>query len=139
MQKRVEIQKFSVGSFEYELRLKPAGAVTLSLVGGYAKGVGNIRQAYRESDPFARFDEYDPDDFALFDDEDFDVPVFQLARECVNRISGWANRVKPGYFIISPSTQRKEPVYDRLSKMIERKIRGYSHQKMRRSHYFYRI
>ena len=139
MNKHIEIQKFQVGNFTYELRLMPAGAVSLSLIDGYVPGIGSIRKAYRKRDPFERWDEYDPDDFGLVDDQDFDVPVFQLTRECVNRISGWANRVKPGYFIISPSTDRKEPVYDRFAKIIGRKVKGYTSQKIRRGHHFYRI
>jgi len=137
-QKQKETQVFEVGSFRYELRFISPGSVSLYLVDGYADSVGDIRQAYRERDPFQKWEEYDPDEFGLVDDHDFDVPVFQLTRECVNRIAGWANRMKPGYFIISPTTDRKEAVYDRLAKIIERKVRGYTHYKIRKSHYFYR-
>jgi len=62
-----------------------------------------------------------------------------LTRECVNRIAGWANRVRPGYFILSPATDRKERVYDRLAKIIARKVKGYSHHKIGKSNYFYRM
>lgn len=138
MNKQIEVQRFQIDQFTYELRLMPAGSVTLSLVDGYAKGVGNIRRAYRERDPFERFGDYDPSDFGLTGDEDLGVNAFALGRECVNRIAGWANRVKPGYFILSPSTQRKEGVYDRIAKIIDRKVKGYSHQKIKKSHYFFR-
>ena len=138
-QKQKETQVFDVGSFRYELQFVSPGAVSLYLVDGYASGVGNIREAYRERDPFQKWEDYDPSDFGLVDDLGLDVPVFQLVRECVNRIAGWANRQKPGYFIVSPSTDRKEQLYDRVAKIIARKIgNGYSHYKIRKSHYFYR-
>lgn len=138
-EKKHENQVFDIGSFRYELRFKSPGSVSLYSIGGYSKSVGNIRDAYREHDPFQKWEDYDPDEFGLIDDQDFDVPVFQLARECVNRIAGWANREKPGFFLLSPSTDRKEKVYDRIAKIIDRKVKGYQHYKIRKSHYFYRV
>jgi hypothetical protein len=139
MNKYSEIQSFSIGAFDYKLVLHPAGGVSLLLVDGFVPGIGDLRKAYEEYDPFQKWEDYDPDSFALTGDEDFNVPVFALTRECVNRIAGWANRVRPGYFILSPATDRKERVYDRLAKIIARKVKGYSHHKIGKSNYFYRM
>lgn len=137
--KSTEKQSFWVGGFRYELTLKSPGAIALHLVDGYVRGIGNIRGAYRERDLLATWDEYDPNEFGLIDDLDFDVPVFQLTRECINRIADWANRVQPGFFVISTKSNRKQRVYERLMPIIQRKVNGFSYQKMGSGHYFYRI
>lgn len=133
-----EVQEFWIGSFRYRLLLRSPGAIALLLMGGYSRKVGDLRNAFEEYDPFQKWEDYDPDDFALTGDEDLGVDVFSLKRECVNRIAGWVNRARPGFFSISPSTDRKEPLYDRISQEVASKIRGYTNQKINRSYQFYR-
>lgn len=134
-----EVQRFQIEQFEYELQLQAPGPVMLSLVGGRVPGIGDIRQAYREYDPFEKWEDYDPDDFFLDDDYDFGVNSFALMRECINRVSGWANRVRPGYFTFTSSTDRKIRVYQRIAKIIGSKINSYSYQPIQDAHVFYRI
>lgn len=142
--KRFEIQRFKVENLLYELILPKdgtPGSVSLVLVGGYSPKVGDVRTIRESYDPFAKWGDDDNDDFSLMGDEDVGSNVFLLGRECLNRINGWVNREKPGYFLLSPSTERKEPIYDRFSKILEKKLEkngGYQSQKIGNSYYFYR-
>lgn len=139
MKRFFEKQEFSIGGLDYELTMAFPGRVSLLLVGGYSPKIGSIRKAREEYDPFQKWEDYDPDDFFLSGDEDVGADVFALSRQCMHRVVGWAKRIRPGYFAISPSTDRKEPIYDRLCARMSTRLPEYSHQKLGKSHYFYRL
>ena len=141
---RFETQEFRIGSLDYELILPingTPGSINLLLVGGWSPKVGIIRKAPQDVyDPLQDWYECEADSFSLLGDEDVGADVFKLSRECLNRIVGWVNREKPGYFLVSPSTERKIPLYDRFARILEKRIgsSGYFYQRVENCYHFYR-
>ena len=134
----IERQTFTIDGFDYALVLPECGGLTLALTNGYLSGRGPLRGIYEEDDPFEKWEDYDPR-IEVFDDITLGINAFRLIREARNRINGWANRVRPSYFFISPSTDRKAPVYDRICALLARRIKGYHYQRIGGSHQFYRL
>lgn len=132
-------QEFYVGGLRYKMTFNDPGSVSLYLMGGYSKKIGDVRKARDEYDPFQKWEDYDPDDFFLMGDEDVGVDVYKLMRECMNRLMGWVKGRRPKYFVISPSTERKEKLYDRIAEKVAKRLKEYNHQKIKNSHYFYRM
>jgi len=139
MKNTVERQEFSIDGLRYELTMTSPGGVNLLLIGGYSPKIGDIRRAREEYDPFQKWEDDDPYDFFLKWDEDVGADVSALTRQCMHRVIGWVKRMRPGYFVISPSTDRRERIYDRLCARMETRLPEYNRQKIRRSHYFYRL
>ena len=141
MWKKPETHEFTIGEFLYRLEMHSEGQVVLFLLDGYSEKLNsNIRKLFEEPfDPLTPWGEYDYYDLVITSDVDVGANVFLLARECINRIAGWANKTKPGYFAISPSTPRKEKIYDRAVRILNSKIKNYAHFKIDNTHYFYRM
>ena len=110
----------------------------LALTNGYLPGQGYLSDVYREYDPFEKWEDFNPS-IEVTDDIAIGINAFKLVREVSNRINGWVNRVHPSYFMISPNSKRKAPVYERACKLLARRIRGYSVQRIGDTHYFFRI
>ena len=133
-----ERQDFIVDGFHYILVMTECGAITLSLTDGYIPGKGFVRGLYEEHDPFERWEDYNPE-IRLTQDIPIGVNAFKLIREVRRRIRGWISRIRPSYFSISPGTDRKSPVFDRICELLARHIKQYSHQRISQTHYFYRL
>jgi hypothetical protein len=108
------------------------------LTNGYIPGRGHLSDIYREYDPFEKWEDFDPS-IEVTDDIAIGVNVFQLVREVRNRINGWANRVRPSYFMIGANSERKTAIYERACELLARRIRGYSVQYIGDTFYFFRI
>ncbi len=133
-----ERQAFEVDGFEYVLVLPEAGKIGLALTSGHIPNHGPIRGLYRQHDPFERWEDYTPG-VEILDDVDIGINGFRLMREVLGRINGWVNRARPSYFIISPSTERKAPIYARICNSLARRIHGYHCQQIGKSFYFFRL
>lgn len=133
-----ERHNFKVDGFEYALVLSEAGNLALALTDGYIPNRGWLSTLYREHDPFEKWEDYEPG-VELLDDIDIGINAFRLMREVRGRINGWINRTQPSYFIISPNTERKAPIYARISALLARRIRGYQCQQIGQSFYFFRL
>lgn len=135
---QTEVQDFWIHSFKYRLYLPSQGSINLTLIDGYSQKIGDLRRAREEYDPFQKWEDYDPNDFSLVGDENIGANPFALKRECIQRIVGWANSNKPGFFTISASTDRKSYLYNRVCKHLSEKLDGYAQQTIGTSHYFFR-
>ena len=142
------IHNINIDSVDYELHFsKYTGEITLLLTGGYSRKVGSIVKAfstvnYDDAAHWATFDGNDLDEldnFSTTQDVDIDVPVFKLAREVMNKVVGWVNSEKPGRFHFKPSTTRKELIYDRFAKILNKRVGdSYYYQTIGSSHHWFR-
>jgi hypothetical protein len=133
-----ERHNFEVDGFDYVLVLSETGNVALALTDGHIANRGWLSTLYREQDPFEKWEDYEPG-VELLDDIDIGINAFRLMREVRGRINGWINRRRPSYFIISPNTERKAPIYARISALLARRIQGYQCQQIGQSFYFFRL